>query len=100
DLMTIPTGTNACPGCGIYTDTVGTAPNRQFVLRWNTTYFNYNGENNFEVVLTEGSDQLQVIYGQSADNGLYASSGMQKNANEYVTAYACHAPALTSGLRL
>ena len=29
-----------CPDCGIFTQTLGTAPNRQFVIRWKTNYFN------------------------------------------------------------
>ena len=29
-----------CPGCGVFTQTLGTAPNRQFVIRWKANYFN------------------------------------------------------------
>ena len=32
-----------CPDCGIFTQTLGTPPNRQFVIRWKTTYFNHPG---------------------------------------------------------
>jgi len=99
DLMTMMTGTNTCPGCGIYTATVGTAPNRQFVIRWNTTYFRQNGENNFEVVLTEGSGTLSVIYGASANNGADASTGIQRDLTVY-TPYSCYQPILTPGTRV
>ena len=55
-----------CTGCGIFTQTLGTAPNRQFVIRWKTNYFNSSpgpAQAEFEVLLTEGSDTLSVIYG-------------------------------------
>jgi len=83
DLMTIMTGTNTCPGCGIYSNTIGTAPNRQFVLRWNTTYFRHDGEANFEVVLNENSPTISYIYGATADNGADATSGVQRNLGQY-----------------
>jgi len=99
DLLTMMTGTNACPGCGIYTATVGTPPNRQFAIRWNTTYFRLNGENNFEVVLTEGSGVISVIYGASANNGVDGASGIQRDLTSYVP-FHCHEPALTNGRRV
>jgi len=96
DLLTVPTGTNTCPGCGIYTATIGTAPNRQFVIRWNTTYFRQNGENNFEVVLNEGSGVMSVIYGPNANIGADAASGIQRDMTSYVS-YHCFTPALVPG---
>ena len=39
DLVTDET-VGPCPDCGIFTQTLGTAPNRQFVIRWKTNYFN------------------------------------------------------------
>ena len=38
-----------CPDCGIFTQTLGTAPNRQFIIRWKTTYFNFAGNAEYEV---------------------------------------------------
>ena len=67
--------------CGIFTQTLGTPPNRQFVIRWKTTYFNHPGEGTaeFEVLLTEGSDTLSAIYGATLNNGLEAASGIQQD---------------------
>ena len=65
-----------CPDCGIFTQTLGTAPNRQFVIRWKTNYFNSPpgpAQAEFEVLLTEGSNTLSVIYGVTGDNGLTAA---------------------------
>jgi hypothetical protein len=52
--------------------TLGTAPNRQFVIRWKANYFNSPpgpAQAEFEVLLTEGSDTLSVIYGRPATTG-------------------------------
>ena len=85
DLRTDETG--ICPDCGIFTQTLGTAPHRQFVIRWKTTFFTPPaGGNNaeFEVILTEGSDTLSVIYGDtSGDNGLTAASGIQQDLTHF-----------------
>ena len=82
-----------CADCGIFTQTLGTAPNRQFVIRWKTTYFNTPRERNaeFEVLLTEGSDTLSAIYGATVDNGLTAASGIQQDLNVF-TSFSCLKP--------
>ena len=101
DLVT-DTTVGACPGCGIFTQTVGTAPNRQFLIRWKTNYFNSPpgpAQAEFEVVLTEGSNTLSVIYGVTGDNGLTAVSGIQKNLNTF-TSFSCNTATLTPGLRV
>src|SRR5581483_1526573 len=54
DMRTDELGT--CPDCGIFTQTLGSPPNQQFVIRYKTTYFNHPGTAEFEVLLTEGSD--------------------------------------------
>jgi len=52
---------------GICVATVGTAPNRQFVVEWNDTYY-FGGtatggvHNTFEVVLSEGTGTIDIIY--------------------------------------
>jgi hypothetical protein len=89
----------ACPDCGIFTQTLGTAPNRQFVIRWKTTYFNHPGTAEFEVLLTEGSNTLSAIYGPSDNNGLEAASGIQQDVNVF-TSFSCLKAGLTPGLRV
>jgi hypothetical protein len=101
DLMTVPTGTVTCTACGIYTATFGTAPNRTFVVRWNTAYFNRSGEANFELLLTEGSNVLSAIYGANANNGADAVAGVQLDETSgRFTQFSCLQPVLTPGLRL
>src|SRR5437867_2160333 len=98
DLRTDETG--PCPTCGIFTQTLGTAPNRQFVIRWKTTYFNISGSTaEFEVLLTEGSNTLSAIYGTSANNGVTGASGIQKDLNVF-TSFCCNEAVQTPGLRV
>ena len=91
-----------CTGCGVFTQTLGTAPNRQFVIRWKANYFNSPpgpAQAEFEVLLTEGSDTLSVIYGVTGDNGLMATSGIQQDLNVF-TSFSCNEATLTPGVRV
>ena len=91
-----------CTGCGIFTQTLGTAPNRQFVIRWKANYFNSPpgpAQAEFEVLLTEGSNTLSVIYGVTGDNGLTAVSGIQQDLNVF-TSFSCNEATLIPGLRV
>jgi hypothetical protein len=101
DLVTDET-VGPCPNCGIFTQTLGTAPNRQFVIRWKANYFNSPpgpAQAEFEVLLTEGSNTLSVIYGVTGDNGLTAVSGIQKDLNVF-TSFSCNEATLTPGVRV
>jgi hypothetical protein len=101
DLVT-DTTVGPCPNCGIFTQTVGTAPNRQFLIRWLANYFNSPpgpAQAEFEVLLTEGSNTLSVIYGMSGDNGLTAVTGIQQDLTHF-TSFSCDTPVLTPGLRV
>src|SRR5262245_24552298 len=91
-----------CTGCGIFTQTVGTAPNRQFIIRWKTNYFNSPpgpAQAEFQAVLTEGSGTLSVIYGTTGDNGLTAVSGTQQDLNVF-TSFSCDEAVLNPGVRV
>ena len=92
-----------CPDCGILTQTLGTAPNRQFVIRWKTNYFNSPpgpAQAEFEVRRTEGSNMLSVIYGVTGDNGLTGTvSGIQQDLNVF-TSFSCDEATLIPGLRV
>jgi hypothetical protein len=89
----------ACPDCGIFTQTVGSAPNRQFLVRGKHTYFNQSGTTEYQVVLTEGSDTISVIYGGNADSGALAASGLQHDLSSF-TSFSCNQTTLTPGLRV
>ena len=87
-------------GGGIFTAVVGSPPNRQFVIEWRTTYFQRSGSANFEVVLTEGSGTLSVIYGANTDNGSMETSGIQSSDLGSFTQFSCGESTLVSGLRV
>ena len=87
-------------GGGIFTAVLGSPPNRQFVIEWRTTYFQRSGSANFEVVLTEGSGTLSVIYGTNTDNGSMETSGIQSSDLGPFTQFSCGESTLVSGLRV
>ena len=93
--------TSVCADCGIFTQTLGTAPNRQFVIRWKTTYFDHPGKGTaeFEVLLTEGSDTLSAIYGPTLDSGLEGASGIQQDLAVF-TSFSCFEATLAPGVRV
>jgi hypothetical protein len=87
-------------GNGIFTATIGSPPNRQFVIEWRTSYFQRAGSANFEVMLTEGSGTLSVIYGVNTDNGSQETSGIQSSDAGPFTQFSCGETTLVSGLRV
>ncbi|MDQ5824011.1 MAG: S-layer homology domain-containing protein [Chloroflexota bacterium] len=91
----------ACEGCGIFTSTIGEAPNRKFIVEWRAEYFGFAEYVNFEVVFTEGSDTVSVIYGvdESGADGGFANAGVQKDQTTYYS-YSCGDSTLTEGLQV
>ena len=43
DVRTDVNALQPCADCGIFTQTLGAAPDRQIVIRWKTTYFDFAG---------------------------------------------------------
>jgi plastocyanin len=87
-------------GDGIYTAVTGSAPHRQFVIEWRTTYFQRAGTANFEIILPEDSETLSVIYGQTVDNGSLETSAIHSSDNGPFTQFSCGAATLVNGLRV
>jgi hypothetical protein len=87
-------------GNGIFTSVSGVAPNRIFNIEWRTTYFGRSGMANFEVRLYESSTDIDVIYGQTADNGALESAGVQRSNAGPATEYSCQAENLLPGLKV
>jgi hypothetical protein len=103
--------TFAVPGAGsVVYQTLGTAPNRQFILQWNNaTLLNVPGNLNFQVVLYETSNnilfQYQTVHSSSAavSNGAAATVGIratdgQSNGNRLQWSY--RAAALADGMAI
>lgn len=88
------------PG-NIYTQTLGSAPNRRFVVQWNNlkSYINATTSATFEVVFAENSDTIRfeyrdTVFGNDADNGAWATVGLQADPNGLYTKYSFMAPSL------
>jgi hypothetical protein len=92
-------------GQGIFTQTVGSAPNRKFVIEWREGYCCTAAApvNNYEVIFTEGSNDFDVVYGVMADRGS-ATVGAQDTtpapAGRWVQYTANTAGVITSNLSL
>ena len=99
------------PGAGsVAYQTLGTAPNRQFVIQWNNVYaLNSQGGLNFEVVLFETSSVICFQYqnvesgsaavskGKSATVGIRGASG---NTNGNQTEWSYQSAVLANNLAL
>ena len=98
-----PDCSNFASGCGIFTATTGTAPNRTFIIEWRAGYFGRSGTSNFEVKLYENNNSFfDVIYGATVDNGTSETSGVQQNgtAGSQATTFSCGTGVLTNGLKV
>jgi N-acetylneuraminic acid mutarotase len=101
DLRTdTQTGCSVYPsGCGIFTSTVGTAPNRIFNIEWRAVYFsNVGAAINFEVRLFEGRpSHFEYVYNIVALNGDSATVGVQQDTGSLYTQYSCNTPGSLTG---
>jgi len=81
-----------CIGCGIFTTTTGTAPNRVFYIEYRTSYF-FNNLLDYEIALNEnGSPPFRYIYNTinatSAPNTSQLVVGVKKDDTTF-TQYGC-----------
>jgi hypothetical protein len=99
DLNTL-TPANCPGGCGIWSATLGTAPNRTFILEWRTYYFGRTGNSNEELIFNENSPVISMVYGPNADNGAQETSGVQRSATGPFTQFSCLNATLTNTLKV
>ena len=98
DLRTnIATGNNGT--LGVFTSIEGTAPNRVLNIEWRTIYRGTSNNCNFEVRLFEDGSKVEFIYGEGAQAGVSATSGIQ-HTQFPVTQFSCNTATLTPGLKL
>ena len=99
-----------CTGCGIFTTTTGTAPNRVFRVEYRTTYFGETSTTptlNYEVnVYENGSPAFDYTYGlvnSTTQTGRITSIGVQQNTTLF-TQFACdttgQSPPVATGQKL
>jgi len=74
---------------GVYVQTLGTAPNRQFIVQWNNIpHYSNTGRATFQAILFEGSNNIFFVYpdvnfGDSRyDDGASATIGINNGGSE------------------
>lgn len=100
--------TSAFPNGGIYTQVVGTAPTRQWVVEWRGQHFDDTGTAqtlNFAVVFNEGTNRFNYVYaltGVASANGSSATVGAQgANSGTNFTQFSFNtAGSVTAGQQL
>ena len=110
DQCTGACNTTPCTGCGIFTTTTGTAPNRIFYVEYRTNYYGLAGQTqallNYEVALYEsGTPAFQFIYGSITPAAIANDSQLVvgvKHTDTNFTQYGCdttggQSPPVTSG---
>lgn len=94
DQCTSNCGNTACTGCGIFTTTTGTAPDRIFYIEFRTQYFNQTTDLlQYEIALYEnGTPPFRYIYNHivpaSAPNDTDLVIGVKQDDTVF-TQYAC-----------
>ncbi|MBC7227431.1 MAG: S8 family serine peptidase [Thermoflexales bacterium] len=90
----------------VYYKTVGTAPNRRFVIEWyNRPHYNNVGNATFELILYEGTNNIKfqyqdVVFGNSSyDYGASATVGIRGSGSNYLQ-YSYNQPVLSNGLAI
>ena len=93
-------------GSEVYYQTLGSAPNRRFVVQWSTEHYNSTPSRaDVRMVLREGSNDIDVCYvdtdfgNASFDFGLSATAGISDPAVDTLQ-YSCGGAVLTNGLLL
>ena len=95
--------TDVVAGAGIFTATIGAAPNRKFVIEWRSYYYASAPAAptlNYEVVFTEGSSTFDVIYGATFADRVSATIGVQDTTGPF-TQFVCNTagPAASTSFR-
>lgn len=105
-IMTAARGANL----GVYTETIGTAPNRQLIIEWRSQHFNGGiNENmmtiNHTTVLNEGSSSYSTYYtltgAGSQANGVSATVGIQAtNSGTQFTQFSFNQAVIMPGMKI
>jgi hypothetical protein len=103
----LDTRTTSLTGGGIYTELLGTAPNRRWRVEWRAERINDAGTTpsvNFAVEFLEGTSRFEFLYasvGGSPANGGSATVGVQAaNSGTRFSQHSLNQAVITSGLRL
>jgi hypothetical protein len=83
----------------ICTATIGSAPSRQHVITWDDVrlYADTNTHLTFSVVLTEGSNTVDLLYQTVSPGGSSATIGVQDSTGTISTQHSCNTSSLGAG---
>jgi hypothetical protein len=84
---------------GIFTSVLGSAPNRTFLIEWRARYAQSGNPVSFEVLLPEGENRFDIIYGLVPEEGMSTTVGVQRDPARY-TEYWCNSIPLRSYYRV
>jgi hypothetical protein len=89
-------------GCGVFTATTGTAPNRTFYIEWHAVHYaDNNAAADFEIAFYESDPTFfDIFYKATSDNGSGEGSGVQASGFGPATNFSCLSPTLTDGLKV
>ncbi len=94
------------PGA-VYVQTLGSAPTRKFVVQWNdlASYAIATSGATFEVIFDEADDTIRyeyvaTVFGNEADNGAWATVGLQGDPNGLYTEYSYYQPSLHANMAI
>lgn len=103
----IDTSTSAVTGGGVYTQLVGTSPNRTWIVEWRGEPVNQTGTAitaNFAIEFREGSDEFAFVYaitGGANANGASATVGVQPaTTGTLFTQHGFNTTSVSPGMRL
>ncbi|WP_437657329.1 Ig-like domain-containing protein [Sorangium sp. So ce1182] len=91
-------------GGSVLYQTLGSAPERRFVVQWNVPHINGGSPLDVRAVLFEGSNDIRFCYADTTvensavDSGISATAGIAGSTSSLV--YSCQTPQLTDGLVL
>ncbi|MEO8287775.1 MAG: S-layer homology domain-containing protein [Chloroflexota bacterium] len=86
---------------GIFTQVTGTAPNRALHIEWRAQTFSSPNTDvvNFEIVLHEGSNNFEIVYGTVYQGGDDTTIGVQRD-ERYYTQVSCNTASVAAGTQL
>jgi hypothetical protein len=87
-------------GGGVFTATLGSAPNRDFVIEWIGNQYSSGAFVDAELIFHEGSETITAGYGPLGEGGVSATTGVQRGPFGPGTQFSCNSQVLASGLRL
>jgi len=75
------------PGDGIYTQTAGASPSRQFIIDWRADSYFDGPRAAFQVIFSEGSDNFAIVYALANNslNGQFGTIGVQASGGAGAT---------------